>query len=150
MTNSEKLIWPKMRVSSPNSALPVFSDEKKSVDSNAMRPTQMAAGHQARRRLGRDAVDSVFNSAIRPRPSFRRVVRSFARDHHVVNVAFAQAGGADAHESSLLLQLTHGLTATISHARFQPAYHLVHDHRHRTAIGHAPFNSFRHQFAQPV
>lgn len=73
----------------------VFCAEKKSVDSKAMKPTQTAAGHQARRGLGRDAVKSV--------SSLCRVVRSFARDHDVVHVAFAQAGGADAHESRLLL-----------------------------------------------
>jgi FAD synthase len=44
--------------------VPVFSEEKKSVDSNAIRQIQTAAGHQARRRLGREeAVESVVISA---------------------------------------------------------------------------------------
>ena len=79
------------------STLLVFWDEKKSVDSKAMRPIQTTAGHQARTRLGRDAVVKL------SLPSLGRVVWSFARDHDVVNVAFAQAGGADAHESRLVL-----------------------------------------------
>src|SRR6266849_4611403 len=78
----------------------------------------------------------------------RRVIRGFARDHDVVHVAFAQTGGADAHEARLLLQFSHRLAPAISHARPQPAHHLVHDHRYRTTIRHAPFNSFRHQLTK--
>ena len=40
------------------SMLPVFWEEKKPVDSKEMRPIQTMAGHQARARLGRDAVKS--------------------------------------------------------------------------------------------
>ena len=42
-------------------------------------------------------------------------------------------------------KLAHGLAAAIAHARLQPAHHLVHDHRHRSAIRHAAFDAFRHQ-----
>src|SRR5271168_4563976 len=99
---------PTMRVNSAYNMLLVFPDEKKSVDSNAMMPVQAAAGHQARRRLGRDAVRSGVKSAS---SLLRRVVRRFARDHDIVDVALTQAGGADAHEACLLLEFGNGLAS---------------------------------------
>src|SRR5580698_5656462 len=105
----------------------VCSDEKMSVDSKAMMPTQAAAGHQARRRLGRDTAISVVKfltakfSVVRffaneTRPLLSSVVRSFARDHDIVHMAFAESGGTDAYEARLLLHIGDGLTAAISHA----------------------------------
>src|SRR5271166_5297257 len=114
-------MWPKSRFESINSMLPVCSAEKKSVDSNAIRPIQTTAGHQTRRRLGREAGNAVRLSLL------SRVVRSFARDHDVVHMAFAQAGSADAHESRLLLQLGDRLAAAVTHAGLQSAHHLVDD-----------------------
>src|ERR1700731_1023013 len=122
--------------------LPVCSEEKASVDSNVMRITQTSAGHQARRRFGREAGESVVivNAAS---PSLGRVVRSFASNHNVVHVTLAQAGSTDAYEPSLLLQISNCLASAISHARFQPADHLMNDHRYGAAIGNATFNSLR-------
>src|SRR5208283_2925226 len=124
-----RLICPNRRVSSAYSMLPVFCDENASLDSMLMSPIQTATGHHARTRLGR-AGNNRFSLADnrlsdnRPSPSLHRVVRSFAGDHHVVHMALAQAGGADAHEARPLLQVAHGLTAAIAHARPEPAHHL--------------------------
>src|SRR4029077_625816 len=112
--------------------------------------TQTQSGRSRRPPATRRAEDWGGTQSNRPRPSLCRVIRSFARDHDVVHVAFAQAGGADAHESRLLLQFSHRLASAITHARPKPAYHLVDNHRHRTTIRHAPFNSLRHQLSQPV
>src|ERR1700687_1939368 len=138
---------PNRLVNSVYSTPSVCCAEKKSVDSNAIRPIQTSAGHQARRRLGRDAVKSVVN---RPRPLLRRVIRGLPRDHDVVHVAFAQSGGADAYESRLLLQFGYRLAPAISHARSKPAYHLMHDHRHRAAIWHATFHPLGYQLTEAV
>src|SRR5271163_832265 len=104
-------MWPNRRVSSVYNAMPVFFEENASVDSIAMSPIQTAAGHQARARFGRDPLILNPVAVKRSLVSFRRVVRSFARNHHVVHVAFAQAGGADAHEPRLLLQFGHRLAS---------------------------------------
>ena len=69
-----------MRVRIEYSMLPVFCAENKSVDSKVIRPIQTTAGHQARRRLGRE-VGKLFQG----------VVGSFAGDDDVVHMALAQA-----------------------------------------------------------
>ena len=55
-------MWPNRCVNIAYSTLPVFCDEQRSVDSNMMSPIQTKAGHQARARLGREAVKSAASS----------------------------------------------------------------------------------------
>lgn len=57
-----------------------------------------------------------------------RIIRSLAGDHDIVYVALAQAGAADAHEARFLQKFRNGGAATVPHARFQSAHHLVNDH----------------------
>src|ERR1700690_4267209 len=79
-----------------------------------------------------------------------RVVRSFARDHHVMHVALAQPSRADADETRALLKLGDRLASAIAHARLQPAHHLVDDQRNRAAIRYAAFNALGHKLAKAV
>ena len=58
-----------------------------------------------------------------------RIVRGLAGNHHVVDMALAQAGAADAHEARLLQQFGNGRAAAVAHAGFQAADHLIDDHR---------------------
>src|SRR4051812_47787432 len=46
-----------------------------------------------------------------------RIVRAFARDRHVVNVAFAQARAGDAHELRLVVKFGEIFRPDISHCR---------------------------------
>ena len=55
-----------------------------------------------------------------------RIVWRFARDHHIVHVAFAQAGATDADKAGFLQQFRNGGTTTVAHARLQAADHLMH------------------------
>jgi len=61
---------------------------------------------------------------------FHRVVRSFAGNHDIVHMAFAQACHADADEARFLQQLRNRRASAISHAGLQATNHLVNDHRH--------------------
>ena len=59
---------------------------------------------------------------------FDGIVGGLAGDHDVVDVAFAQAGAADADEARFLQQFWNRRAATVAHAGFQSADHLVDDH----------------------
>jgi hypothetical protein len=61
---------------------------------------------------------------------FHCIIRSFAGNHDVMNMAFAKACNADADETRFLQQLRNRRASAIPHARFQPAHHLVNDHRY--------------------
>src|SRR5450631_1687784 len=89
-------------------------------------------------------------STAAPSRLFNRIVRSLAGDHHVVDVALAEAGAADAHEASLLQQFWNGGASAITHAGLQSADHLMDDHRDRTAVGNAPFNSLGDELGEAV
>src|SRR5579859_4907775 len=80
-------------------------------EDNVIRPAMIATGHQAlnQKRASR---------------SFDMIIGSLAGDDDVVDVAFAQAGAGDAHESRLLLQLENRGAAQVSHAGAQAAHEL--------------------------
>src|SRR5580698_3158301 len=123
----------------------VLSEESLSVDSPAIRQIQTSAGHHARRKLERVGDESDFAIT---RPSLDRVVRGFARDHHVVDMTLAQTSGADADEASALLEFGDGLASAVAHAGFETADHLVNDQRNGAAIGHAALDALGHEFAE--
>ena len=82
--------------------------------------------------------------------SFRCVVRRFAGNHHIVNMAFAQTGSADAYKPRLLVQLRKVRAAAVAHPRFQAAHHLIKNHRDRSSIGNAPFYSLGNQLCEAI
>src|SRR5207245_9688459 len=79
-----------------------------------------------------------------------RIVRGLARDHYIVHVAFPQAGAADANEARLLEQLRNRRAATVTHAGFQSADHLVNNHCDGPAVGHSSLDAFRNELRQAV
>src|SRR5579864_73805 len=81
---------------------------------------------------------------------FQPIVGSFTRNDHVMHVALTQSCAADADEPRLLLQLRDSLGAAIPHAGAHAANKLIHHLCQRSAIRHAAFNSFRHQFVHPI
>src|ERR1700680_3665706 len=64
-----------------------------------------------------------------------RVIRAFAGDGHVVDVAFAQSGAGDAHELRLLLELGKAGGADIAHGGAQAAGELVQNGGDRALVG---------------
>src|ERR1017187_6798406 len=80
-----------------------------SVDSSMMKPTPIATGSQA------------LNQKLRPPLLFDMIVGRLSCDDHVMHVALAQAGAADAHKLRLLLQLGDAAAAQIAHAGAQPS-----------------------------
>src|SRR5947209_10048864 len=101
----------------------VWSAPKISVDSIATTATAIATGHQA----------------LTQRPTRRlldMIVRSFARDDHVVHMALAQTRARDAYELRLLLQFLDGRATQVAHAGLQSADQLVHHRFQRSAIWH--------------
>src|SRR6266853_4773218 len=73
------------------------------------------------------------------------VIRAFAGDGDVVDVAFAQAGSGDAHELRLLMELGKVFRPDISHRRPQAAGELMHDVADRALIRYLPLNTLRHK-----
>src|SRR5215471_9614287 len=78
------------------------------------------------------------------------VIGSFACDDHIMHMALAQPGPADTHETRFLLQFRDGLATAVAHAGTQTSDHLVDDHGHRTAVGHAAFDAFRDELGKAV
>src|ERR1700756_1836896 len=74
-----------------------------------------------------------------------RIVRAFARDRHVMDVAFTQAGAGDAHELRLVVEFGEIARAHITHRRAQAACKLMHDVGDRTLVGHLALDAFGHQ-----
>src|SRR5258708_1624041 len=74
-----------------------------------------------------------------------RIVGAFARDGHVVHVAFAQAGARDAHELGLAVQLGKRARPHIAHGGAQAAAELMQHGRGRALVGHLAFDAFRHE-----
>ena len=64
--------------------------------------------------IAREATPSL-NSEFKSR-LLQPIVRGFLRNHHVVHVRFAQAGGGHAQEARLLLELPNVVTAGVAHA----------------------------------
>src|SRR5580698_3407923 len=78
------------------------------------------------------------------------VVWRFARDDHVVDMAFAQTSAGDAHKLSLLLQVRDGSAAEITHAGAQSADELIDHGLERPAIGHATLDAFGDELGKAV
>src|SRR5256885_6651259 len=73
------------------------------------------------------------------------VIRAFAGDGDVVDVAFAQAGSGDAHELRLLTELGKVFRPDISHRRPQAARELMHDVADRALVRHLALDTLQHQ-----
>src|SRR5436305_3841668 len=73
------------------------------------------------------------------------VIRAFAGDGDVVDVAFAQAGCGDAHELRLLTELGKVFRPDISHRRPQAARELMHDVADRALVRHLALDTLRPQ-----
>src|SRR5271169_3500210 len=121
--------WPLMcgtrNVSTVQSNPKVLVDEAASVDSSRMIPSQTSEGHQFLARLRNEGLNKRMRSTSGAAPAWvgcgyraemllDTIVGGLAGDHHIVDVAFAQASTADAHEPRLLLQLSDGGAADIS------------------------------------
>src|SRR6185437_6480832 len=63
------------------------------------------------------------------------IIRAFAGDGDVVDMAFAQARAGDAHEARLALEFGDGLRADVAHGGAQAAGELVDDGADRAAVG---------------
>src|ERR1700730_12008635 len=63
------------------------------------------------------------------------IIRAFARDRHVVDVAFAQSRAGDTHELRLLMELGEIAGADISHRGAQTAGELMHHIAYRALVG---------------
>src|SRR5271167_2869428 len=109
-----------------------------------MTTSQTATGHQ----LAASSRD-VGLSDLRRR-LLDTVVRRFARDHHVMDVAFTQPRAADSHKAGVLLQLGDGGASHVAHAALHTPHELIHDHAYGAAIRHAPFDAFRHELGHAV
>src|SRR5205085_6567114 len=75
-----------------------------------------------------------------------RIVRRFARDGDVVDVAFAQARAGDAYELRLVVELGEVSRPDITHRGAQAAGELMHDVADRALVGHLALDALRHQF----
>src|ERR1700730_4645541 len=82
-----------------------------------------------------------------PPLSFHAVVGGFASDDHVMNVAFAESGGGDAHKFAALGECFQIFGADIAHAAAQPANELIGQSGQRTFIWNAAFDSFGYRLA---
>src|SRR6266704_3633848 len=81
----------------------------------------------------------------RENPSlFHLIVGCLAGDDDVVNVAFAEPGGSDAHKPAVLLQLAKIGGAAISHSAAQAAGKLIDEAAERPFVGHAPLHALGH------
>src|SRR5258708_20249018 len=69
------------------------------------------------------------------------VIRTFAGDGDVVDMTFAQARTADAHELRLLMELAEVSRADISHRAAQAARELMHDVAARALLRHLPLHT---------
>src|SRR5271157_2063897 len=82
--------------------------------------------------------------------SFNAIVGRFSRNDHIVHVAFAQAGVADAHKLCLFLKIADGCAAQIAHAGAQAANQLEYHGFKRPAVWHAPLDTLRNKLGQTV
>ncbi len=106
----------------------VFSDVNAPVEKVEITTAQASAGHHC----------------LSQRTLLQPVVRRFAGDDHVVDVAFAQACLGDADELSPLLQFLQIRGAAISHPASQPPDELLDKARKRSFIWDLSFDSFGH------
>lgn len=80
------------------------------------------------------------------RSLLKAIIRSLARDDHVVNVAFAQACRSDADKFCALLQFPNAPRSAIAHAASKAADKLLDQPGKWSFIRHLSFDSFRHGF----
>src|SRR5207245_1243464 len=78
------------------------------------------------------------------------IIRRFAGDDYIVNMAFPQSCPADPDKTSFLLQFGNTPSSTVTHPRAQSADQLVHHGGQRSSIGYAPLDSFGDEFTQAV
>ena len=78
------------------------------------------------------------------------IVRSFAGDDDVVDVAFAQSGVRDAHEAGLGLQIFDGSAAEVAHSGAESADELVDHGFERSAVRYASFDAFGDELGEAV
>src|ERR1700733_6845139 len=116
-----------------------FSTADKSTQSAqiAMRTGADGACHRARIRATR-WLENALTAA--------RIIRGFAGDGDVVDVALTQARAGDAYELRLLVELGEVSRADIAHRRAKPAGELMHDVADRALVGHLALDALRHQF----
>src|SRR6185312_3197744 len=83
----------------------------------------------------------------RPSPylTAARVIRTLARDGHVVDVALAQAGARDTHELRLGVEVGQILAAHIAHRGAQAAGQLVQHVGDRALVGYLALDAFGHE-----
>src|SRR6266404_2080145 len=73
------------------------------------------------------------------------IIRAFAGDGDVVDVAFAQAGSGDAYELRLVMEFGEVFRPDISHRRPEATGELMHDVGDRTLVRHLALDTLRHQ-----
>src|SRR6266849_3246938 len=131
--------------------LPVCSAEKVSVEKAARTESHNNVGSHGssfrRNELGMVPGTADAGKLVR---LFNSVVGSFPGNNHVMYVAFAQAGAADADEARSVLKFRDRLGAAVAHSGAKPAHQLIDHLRQRAPIRNASFNPFRHQFVQAV
>src|SRR5439155_26898096 len=74
-----------------------------------------------------------------------RIIRGFARDGDVVDVAFAQARAGDADELRLLVEFRQIARADIAHRRSETTGELVHHVADRALVGHLALDALGDQ-----
>src|SRR5574343_1776800 len=77
--------------------------------------------------------------------SIEMVVWRFLGDLHVMDVRLADAGRGDFDETGVLVHVGGGRTAEGTHRRAQATHQLMDHGQHRTLVGNAAFNAFRHE-----
>src|SRR5580693_1558234 len=98
-------------------------------------------------RFGRNILTLQGTACSRESQLFQPVIRRFAGDDHVVDVAFAQSRLGDADKFAALLKFFQSGGAAISHAAPKPADELIDETRERSLIGYLPFDAFRNAFS---
>ena len=130
----------------------VFASVNVPVEKQDISTAQTSAGHHlasqpflAGRAGPRESARETLVS-IEPK-LFQPVVGCFARDDHVVDVAFAQARWRDADEFAAFLKFLEVRCAAVTHPAAEPAYKLFHKSRQRPFVGNLPFDAFGHGLA---
>src|SRR5262245_45899702 len=98
----------------------------------------------------REGTTELERTTVCARDSARFVIRCFLRDLHVVRMALAEAGAADAHEPRLRPQLLDRGDATVPHPGPESANQLENRCGKRTLERHAALDPLRDQFRQLV
>src|SRR5450830_1420183 len=76
---------------------------------------------------------------------FRAIVWSFFRDLHIMDMRLAHAGRGDFHEFRFFAQFVDGGATAVAHRLTHAAHQLEDDRQHAAFVGHAAFDTFRHE-----